>query len=636
MLWGFLNVDYADKSRFAIKWLSTMSNVSVKARHFLILIAVIVGMGLSGSINVWSLNKMSDIERLRASYFQFDASLLMLRRHEKDFLSRKDMKYVDKFSQQTQLSRDLLAEIQAVESILGLQQDKPLEGYLNAYASSFEKIAKHQLTIGLDSTDGLYGELRKSIHDVEEQVQTHPELLVDILMLRRHEKDFMLRYDNKYLDRFNQTVTELEQTIESKGFSALLPGVKSYQDHFGKLVQAEMLKGLDHNEGYRGEMRQSAHTLSGIFKDKIGAISVFISNELESMYWVSALSLIITAIFIVTLVSITSRSIIKALKTLIAMTLSLVTNEDDKKEILNASNELQILDNAVNYLHSNLETAFSKFKDAASRIDNVAKEMLAMTSDVQQATEDEHKKIEQSAVAIHEMNLSIQDVSKSAQESADFVKEVNNRLTKSTQMSACAQDAISILQNELNHAVSSISELESASQGTEAVLDSIEDIASQTNLLALNAAIEAARAGDQGRGFAVVADEVRSLSLRTAKSIEEVRHTMRRFQTVIQGVVSAIQESNQKGEEGKDQSSTALTLMREMAQSMAEVSMMNIQIASSVEQQSAASSEIDRHIHSIQTSSESVREKADRTQEESNKLRSVVDIISETVASIKV
>jgi methyl-accepting chemotaxis protein len=335
-------------------------------------------------------------------------------------------------------------------------------------------------------------------------------------------------------------------------------------------------------------------------------------------------------------VSITSRSIINALKSLIAMTLSLVTNEDDKKQILDANNELQVLDNAVNYLHSNLETAFSKFKDAAHRIDSVAQEMLVMTSDVQQATEDEHAKIEQSAVAIHQMNLSIQDVSKSAQESADFVKEVNNRLTKSTQMSASAQDAINILQNELNHAVASISELESASQGTESVLDSIEDIASQTNLLALNAAIEAARAGDQGRGFAVVADEVRSLSLRTASSIEEVRQTMRRFQTVIQDVVSAIQESNQKGEQGKDQSSTALRLMREMAQSMAEVSMMNIQIASSVEEQSAASSEIDRHIHSIQVSSGSVREKADRTLEESNKLRSVVEIISETVASIKV
>lgn len=613
-----------------------MSNVSVKVRHIFILIAVMVGMALSGSINVWSLNKMSDIERLRASYFQFDASLLMLRRYEKDFLSRKDMKYVDRFTKQAQLSRDLLADIQSVENVLGLQQDKPLEGYLNAYVSSFEKIAKHQVTIGLDSADGLYGALRKSIHDVEKQAQMYPELVVDILTLRRHEKDFMLRYDNKYLDRFNQTVAELEQTIQRKGMIELLPGVKAYQQHFDKLAQAEMLKGLDHNNGYRGAMRESAHTLSAIFKEKIDAITVFIHDELTSMYWISALSLLVTAVFIVALVSITSRSIINALKSLIAMTLSLVTNEEDKKQILNASNELQVLDNAVNYLHSNLETAFSKFKDAANRIDSVAKEMLVMTSDVQQATEDEHQKIEQSAVAIHEMNLSIQDVSKSAQESADFVKEVNNRLTKSTQMSASAQDAINLLQSELNHAVASISELESASQGTESVLDSIEDIASQTNLLALNAAIEAARAGDQGRGFAVVADEVRSLSLRTAQSIEEVRQTMRRFQTVIQGVVSAIQESNQKGEQGKDQSSTALTLMREMAQSMAEVSMMNIQIASSVEQQSAASSEIDRHIHSIQLSSEGVREKADRTLEESNKLRTVVDIISQTVASIKV
>ena len=44
----------------------------------------------------------------------------------------------------------------------------------------------------------------------------------------------------------------------------------------------------------------------------------------------------------------------------------------------------------------------------------------------------------------------------------------------------------------------------------------IEDIAFQTNILALNAAIEAARAGAAGKGFAVVADEVRNLAAKSA------------------------------------------------------------------------------------------------------------------------
>ena len=298
--------------------------------------------------------------------------------------------------------------------------------------------------------------------------------------------------------------------------------------------------------------------------------------------------------------------------------------------------ELGQLQLVIKALQSQLGTVVWRIDAAVGELDVIATSTAAAVEQTNAGIYEQQMETDQVATAMNEMSATVQEVARNTAEAAEAAhnaEAVSKEGALAATESICGIDA---LVEEVAQAAEVIRSLEQESKSVGSVLEVIRGIAEQTNLLALNAAIEAARAGEAGRGFAVVADEVRSLSLRTASSIEEVRQTMRRFQTVIQDVVSAIQESKQKGEQGKDQTSTALRIMREMAQSMAEVSMMNIQIASSVEEQSAASSEINRHIHSIQVSSGSVREKADRTLEESNKLRSVVEIISETVASIKV
>jgi len=169
------------------------------------------------------------------------------------------------------------------------------------------------------------------------------------------------------------------------------------------------------------------------------------------------------------------------------------------------------------------------------------------------------------------VSTEVANVDREVQSVATSVVELD---AGSKQIALSAQEAAAVASQSVALAAevgAALERLAARSAEIEEVVKVISTVAQQTNLLALNAMIEAARAGDAGRGFAVVAGEVKELANETASSSERIRD-----------MVAAIQGRTEE----------AVVAAQKVSDIMASIDMMQATVASAVEQQSAATSEI--------------------------------------------
>src|SRR5690349_14995789 len=145
---------------------------------------------------------------------KIEIELLEARRAEKDFLLRNDQKMAEA---NERIGRAAAADINTLQQSLQragrsdlAHQVEAMSGALRRYQSHFASVAEEKTRLGLDEKSGLEGRLRNSVHDIEAKVNQlqQLELGFTMLMMRRHEKDFMLRRDAKYAEEMKKRAAE--------------------------------------------------------------------------------------------------------------------------------------------------------------------------------------------------------------------------------------------------------------------------------------------------------------------------------------------------------------------------------------------------------------------------------------------
>jgi len=594
------------------------------------------------SFSVGSLEDDVDVAR---NIGDIESDVLELRRNEKDFLARKDLKYLDKFNKKVIQIKNTLSTLKSsfVKNNNKTTEVDQLTRVLVDYNSHFKALVESQKRIGLNPKDGLYGELRIAVHDVEALLGSNDyKLLSNMLQLRRNEKDFMLRLDEKYLTRWQDNAAIFSDNINESSLDSALKTqiteyLSAYQTAFENLVSAQKEMGLNSSSGIQGVMRTTVHKVDDLTAKLIVETKEAVEEHIFYVdtlaYSVSIIILVIALVFGI----IFSRSILLGI-TQLKDTMNQVSETQNLSLAVNTSSDDEIGEMAT--VFNNMLGSFRDLITSVNLSVNTVNEATdSLSKNIHLANSGVDSQIQQTdmvATAVTEMVATVDEIANNTNAAVSKAETTNNNAISGKEGVTQTITKIDMLSEKLRESEVIVQELAKDSDTIGSVLDVIRGIAEQTNLLALNAAIEAARAGEQGRGFAVVADEVRTLASRTQDSTQEIETIISSLQGRTKEIVSHMAICRTQGTDSAEQASSAGKMLEEITQDVSTIMEMNTAIAAAIKEQSTVASEVNQHVVEIRDVAEQAGSISHQNAEMSEELSQQAMVLDKEVSQFKV
>lgn len=422
--------------------------------------------------------------------------------------------------------------------------------------------------------------------------------------------------EREYLQSMMKEVNEVKilATVNSKR-TDLIPVFESIENDYNAY-----LREIEELEKVASRKNVSPQELGKRLKGKIAALEtldtevtqiqeaamsdqkVFISQTLVSAKKKSRVALILTlfvtalAVFLSVIISLSiSRPLARATE----FSETIAAGDFTSSLELDRSDEIGTLCKSLNTMQKNLIQIITELRETTSSLSTTSGSLATVSSDMEKNAEESAIMATGVSAASEEMSTNVSSVAAAMEQAstnanmvASASEEMSSTINEIAKNTGNARSIVESAVEKSTRAGIQINELGNSAHAIGQVTETITEISEQTNLLALNATIEAARAGEAGKGFAVVANEIKELARQTAEATLDIK-------TQIEGV----------------QQTTDVTIseIEEISKVIGEINDIVTTIATTVEEQSAATQEIVTNIAQTSTGLQEVNENVNQS-----------------------
>ena len=348
-----------------------LDNLTIRSRLFgsaVIIFIVLTGIGL---MTRYYMNKNQNYNELMHDVQTLVGNEHKMRKAEKDFLFIETSNpifyetgisaHFESFEETYNESEEILASFAKNRFLRDNETQNKIaklqESFHNYHSDMCLLISKVKAKGFKDY--GSVGEMRNQIHNVEQVLKIKDDTKAGyyMLMLRRHEKDYLLRKDLKYLDKFEKTLGEFKRYLAitpSKSNTELLNNLAKYKILFASIIEKDKELGFVGGNGLMTDLNNSVLLIENQLKELHQQLSFSASSAIKESTVILLSVLGGLSLLVLVILWSTGHSILRPVRDLKNHILMLGEGQLPKPMKLKGENEVVEMANSIDVLTENL------------------------------------------------------------------------------------------------------------------------------------------------------------------------------------------------------------------------------------------------------------------------------------------